>query len=52
MTEFEDCYLLPVIPKYQKPVFPEFYVDENKPLLHNEEKVKNIYFFLLNFIEA
>ena len=52
MTEFNDCYLIPIIPKDQKPVFPEFDIDEKKPLVHNEEKVKNIYFFLLNFIEA
>ena len=40
MTESKESYLLPVIPKDEKPVFPEFDVDENKPLLHNEEKVK------------
>ena len=38
MTALKNGYLLPVLPKDQKPVFPEF--DENKPLLHNEEKVK------------
>ena len=50
MTESKESYLLPVIPKDEKPVFPEF--DENKPLLHNEEKVKKYVSFLLNFIGA
>ena len=52
MTESKESYLLPVIPKDEKPVFPEFDVDENKPLLHNEEKVKKYVSFLLNFIGA
>jgi hypothetical protein len=30
MTEFKDCYLLPVIPRVQRPFFPEFDVDGKK----------------------
>jgi hypothetical protein len=49
MTEFKDCYLLPVLSKDQKPVFPEFDEDENKALLHNEEKVKKYIYLFIKF---
>jgi len=30
MTAFKNGYLLPVLPKDQKPIFPEFHIDEEK----------------------
>ncbi len=51
MTEFKDCYLLPVIPRVQRPFFPEFDVDGKKHSFVMKKRQK-MYIFWSNMIEA